>query len=259
MTNREKVLLKILFFVVITIGFVLTFQNFISEIKESKQNIIRYSEMRQKLKDKTNVIIGSETNEDIDLPFEKKSISEITDLILNDLKKVGIIPLRYQISEDSKGEFIELSISCDNIRLAKYIRQFKDGIYPYTITVFNLKTETEKVNATIRYTLIPSKIINYIDIENSVSIESLFRPIYTKSVVQTKPVIEVVKEENIEYKKDYNYIGRIKDIDGSEYMYFKNAHTNKVIKVAPENVVAEDEEKYLINMENNKFYIRKGE
>ena len=142
MTNREKVLLKILFFVVITIGFVLTFQNFISEIKESKQNIIRYSEMRQKLKDKTNVIIGSETNEDIDLPFEKKSISEITDLILNDLKKVGIIPLRYQISEDSKGEFIELSISCDNIRLAKYIRQFKDGIYPYTITVFNLKTET---------------------------------------------------------------------------------------------------------------------
>ena len=81
MTNREKVLLKILFFVVITIGFVLTFQNFISEIKESKQNIIRYSEMRQKLKDKTNVIIESETNEDIDLPFEKNSISEITDLI----------------------------------------------------------------------------------------------------------------------------------------------------------------------------------
>lgn len=258
MTNRESKLLIFLIFFSIAVLFFLTFQNSFSEINESKQTIEKYTEMTQKLQDKNQPVKSSSAKSSAVYVSQIQTTSEITDLIIKDLKRVGIVPLRYQISKDSKGDFIEVSLSCSNTRLANYFKQMKTDSYPYTISVLNLKTESEKVNASIRYSVIPSKIVTTSASENSYPIERLFRPVYKNTVVQNA-VVETPEKpaETIPYNKDYNYIGRIKDNDGIEYMYLKNANTNRILKIAPKDILSEDNEKYLVSTGTEKFYIRK--
>ena len=127
-----------------------------------------------------------------------------------------------------------------------------------TISVLNIKTEADKVNASIRYSVVPSKIVNSLSDEKSYPIESLFRPLYKNTVVQNKVSETPVKsEEKINYVKDYTFIGRVKDNDGIEYMYLKNSNTNRILKIAPKDILSEDNEKYLISSGNEKFYIKK--
>lgn len=257
MTNRESKLLIFLIFFSFAVLFFLTFQNSASDIKETNQTIKKYTEMTQKLQNKKQ----SEKNDakgSITVSESQLQTSEITDLIIKDLKRVEIVPLRYQIAKDSKGDFIEVSLSTSNTRLANYFRQLKADVYPYTISVLNIKTEADKVNASIRYSVVPSKIVNSLSDEKSYPIERLFRPLYKNTVVQnTVSETPVKSEEKINYVKDYTFIGRVKDNDGIEYMYLKNSNTNRILKIAPKDILSEDNEKYLISSGNEKFYIKK--
>ena len=257
MTNRESKLLIFLIFFSFAVLFFLTFQNSASDIKETNQTIKKYTEMTQKLQNKKQ----SEKNDakgSITVSESQLQTSEITDLIIKDLKRVGIVPLRYQIAKDSKGDFIEVSLSTSNTRLANYFRQLKADVYPYTISVLNIKTEADKVNASIRYSVVPSKIVNSLSDEKSYPIERLFRPLYKNTVVlNTVSETPVKSEEKINYVKDYTFIGRVKDNDGIEYMYLKNSNTNRILKIAPKDILSEDNEKYLISSGNEKFYIKK--
>lgn len=257
MTNRESKLLIFLIFFLIAVLFFLTFQNSFSEIKESKQTIEKYTEMTQKLQVKKQSENNNSKTMSNAAVNQIQSTSEITDLIIKDLRRAGIVPLRYQISKDSKGDFIEVSLSCSNTRLANYFKQMKADIYPYTVSVLNIKTDADKVNASIRYSVNPSKIVTSAS-EKSYPIERLFRPVYKNTAVQNNVVETPVQiEEKIQYKNDYNFIGRVKDNDGIEYMYLKNANTNRILKIALKDIIAEDNEKYLISTETEKFYIRK--
>ena len=40
-------------------------------------------------------------------------------------------------------------------------------------------------------------------------------------------------------------------------MYLKNPNTNRILKIAPKDILSEDNEKYLISSGNEKFYIKK--
>lgn len=257
MTNRESKLLIFLIFFSIAVLFFLTFQNSFSEIKESKQTIEKYTEMTQKLQVKKQPENNNSKTTSNAAVNQIQSTSEITDLIIKDLRRAGIVPLRYQISKDSKGEFIEVSLSCSNTRLANYFKQMKADIYPYTISVLNIKTEADKVNASIRYSVNPSKIVSSAS-EKSYPIERLFRPVYKNTAVQNTVVETPAKtEDNIHYNNDYAFIGRVKGNDGIEYMYLKNPNTNRILKIAPKDIISEDNEKYLISTGTEKFYIRK--
>lgn len=257
MTNRESKLLIFLIFFSLAVLFFLTFQNSASDIKEAKQTIEKYTEMTQKLQDKKQSA-KTDTNGSVTVSVSQLQTSEITDLIIKDLRRAGIVPLRYQIAKDSKGDFIEVSLSASNIRLANYFKQLKADVYPYTVSVLNIKTDADKVNASIRYSVVPSKIVNTSSSEKSYPIERLFRPVYKNTVVQNTVVETPVKsEEKINYNKDYTFIGRVKDNDGIEYMYLKNSNTNRILKIAPKDILSEDNEKYLVSSGNEKFYIRK--
>ena len=257
MTNRESKFLIFLIFFSFAVLFFLTFQNSASDIKETNQIIKKYTEMTQKLQNKKHSE-KNDTKGSITVSESQLQTSEITDLIIKDLKRVGIVPLRYQIAKDSKGDFIEVSLSTSNTRLANYFRQLKADVYPYTISVLNIKTEADKVNASIRYSVVPSKIVNSLSDEKSYPIERLFRPLYKNTVVQnTVSETPVKSEDKINYVKDYTFIGRVKDNDGIEYMYLKNSNTNRILKIAPKDILSEDNEKYLISSGNEKFYIKK--
>ena len=257
MTNRESKLLIFLIFFSIAVLFFLTFQNSFSEIKESKQTIEKYTEMTQKLQVKKQPENNNSKTTSNAAVNQIQSTSEITDLIIKDLRRAGIVPLRYQISKDSKGEFIEVSLSCSNTRLVNYFKQMKADIYPYTVSVLNIKTDADKVNASIRYSVNPSKIVSSAS-EKSYPIERLFRPVYKNTVVQNSVVETPAKtEDNIHYNNDYTFIGRVKGNDGIEYMYLKNPNTNRILKIAPKDIISEDNEKYLISTGTEKFYIRK--
>ena len=257
MTNRESKFLIFLIFFSFAVLFFLTFQNSASDIKETNQTIKKYTEMTQKLQNKKQSE-KNDTKGSITVSESQLQTSEITDLIIKDLKRVGIVPLRYQIAKDSKGDFIEVSLSTSNTRLANYFRQLKADVYPYTISVLNIKTEADKVNASIRYSVVPSKIVNSLSDEKSYPIERLFRPLYKNTVVQnTVSETPVKSEEKINYVKDYTFIGRVKDNDGIEYMYLKNSNTNRILKIAPKDILSEDNEKYLISSGNEKFYFKK--
>ena len=257
MTNRESKFLIFLIFFSFAVLFFLTFQNSASDIKETNQIIKKYTEMTQKLRNKKHSE-KNDTKGSITVSESQLQTSEITDLIIKDLKRVGIVPLRYQIAKDSKGDFIEVSLSTSNTRLANYFRQLKADVYPYTISVLNIKTEADKVNASIRYSVVPSKIVNSLSDEKSYPIERLFRPLYKNTVVQnTVSETPVKSEDKINYVKDYTFIGRVKDNDGIEYMYLKNSNTNRILKIAPKDILSEDNEKYLISSGNEKFYIKK--
>jgi hypothetical protein len=257
MTNRESKLLIFLIFFSLAVLFFLTFQNSASDIKEANQTIEKYTEMTQKLQNKKQ-IEKNDTKNSANVTESKLQTSEITDLIIKDLKRAEIVPMRYQIAKDSKGEFIEVSLSTSNTRLAKYFKQFKADVYPYTISVFNIKTDADKVNASIRYSVVPSKIVNNSSSEKSYPVERLFRPVYKNTVVQNTVVATPVKsEEKINYNKEYIFIGRVKDNDGIEYMYLKNSNTNRILKIAPKDILSEDNEKYLVSSGSEKFYIRK--
>lgn len=257
MTNRESKLLIFLIFFSLTVVFFLTFQTSVSDIKESSQSIEKYTEMIQKLQNKPQSA-KNDTKDSVTVSVNQFQTSEITDLIIKDLKRADIVPLRYQISKDSKGDIIEVSLSCSNTRLTNYFKQFKADVYPYTVSVLNIKTDADKVNASIRYSVIPSKIENRESSEPSYPIERLFRPVYKNTNNQNTVIESPVKsEEKINYKNDYTFIGRVKDNDGVEYMYLKNPNTNRILKIAPKDILSEDNEKYLISSGNEKFYIKK--
>ena len=257
MTKREKTLLVILFFLIVFCFFFFSFQNSLVQIKETKESIAKYTKMMENLKSKKIPLNDANTIQIEDNILEETTVSVIADEIIRDLKKVGITPIKYQISKDKRSEFIEFSIVCDNTQFTQYLNSYKGDVYPYKITYLNLKNETDRINCTIRYSSIPSIIIKN-EKNNIAEIKNLFRPVSKKQTFQEKQTIVNKKEEEIiMINQNYNIIGKIKESDGIDYLYIKNKNNNKVIKIAPEDIISSNDEEVIVIINNEKNLIKK--
>lgn len=257
MSRRERNLLIILIILIFACFFFFTFQNSILEIKQSKKSIENYTQRIEIVRSKKQNS-NKKIEEEKSIVFEQKSASELADEILYDLKKSGITPLKYQISKEYNGEYIEISITCNNMQIANYFKQQKDTVYPYMISNINIKNDNEKLNGSLRYLLIPSEVKNLIEPEKLMPIEKLFRPVYKKTITHQSqtPVIKKEPEPTL-INSDYSAIGKIKEDDGIEYLYIKNTKNNKVVKIPPENILSIEENQYIVKIDNENYLINK--
>ena len=176
------------------------------------------------------------------------------------MKENQIIPLKYQILNESKGVFIEVSIKCSNLQLVKFFKKIHGTNQPYTINNINLKTEAESVSALIKFSVNPSSIYVLND-DTDLPVEKLFRPALRKSNnTKQETVNDVKKQDDIEDGNDrFSLIGRIKESDGQDYIYLKSIDTNRVLKISTKQIVSEESDAYIFIIDGKKILINKGE
>lgn len=267
MTKRENILLQILLLLCCSCFFYFTFSSSFSMYSKSKKGITEYEAMINKLKTAviditTEVVIEDEVYE---ADFSEITVSDIAEMILNDLKKAGITPQKYQIIDSSNGGIIDTSIKCTNSQLTRYLCSIEEKVYPYTISNISIKTGKENVTATIRYSLIPARIVIPVITENKSNLEQLFRPVY-KPVV-TKTVVEKKTEEPIEELPEviengndtYRFIGSISENNGESFLYVKNVNTNRIYKIPLNEVLEDNGNEYVLFIDNKKVLISKGQ
>ncbi len=244
--------------------FYFTFSISISSIKESREGTEKYKLAAEKLHQSESTSESEETAMYDTYSEIKYTTSEVAEMILEDLKFNGIVPLKYQIIDNSKGIFIEALIKCSNTQFSSYLCEFKEQTYPYTINSIIEKTETDNISVTIRYAISPAKLhVNNSDIDRK-SIASLFRPIYKpKPPVELKEIKPEIKIEQIEDtiedgSKKYRIIGNIVESDGINYLYLKSIDSNRVYKIPEEDIIDNNDSYYVLRMEDNKVKIKKG-
>ena len=227
MTVREKNLLIILIILCIFCSFFIRIQTLILGINECKSSINGYTNKIENIDKRLEKSKTTESNK-TEIIIDSKSSSEIADTIIRQLKDIQIVPTRYQILNESKGVFIEVSIKCSNLQFVKYFKKIHGTTQPYTINNINLKTEAESVSAVIKFSVIPSSI-NVLNDNTDLAVEKLFRP-YVKKINNSKAAKSdnEKKEASIENGNiKYSLIGRIKESDGLDYLYLKSKDTNR--------------------------------
>ena len=135
MTVREKTLLKILIILAFACVFFFTIQNSRMNIKESQASINKYNEMLTALENKASLPAEKASDKSSKIYVPQMASSEIADTIIKELKQCGIVPLRYQILNDSKGEIIEVSIKCTNVQLVRYFKRIHGSEQPFNLQI----------------------------------------------------------------------------------------------------------------------------
>ena len=259
MTVREKNLLIIFIILCILSVFFLRMQTLLFGISEHKASIKEYTNKIENIEKRFSESEGLK-NEKSEIQLDSISSSEIADTIIKQLKENQIIPLKYQILNESKGVFIEVSIKCSNLQLVKFFKKIHGTNQPYTINNINLKTEAESVSALIKFSVNPSSIYVLND-DTDLPVEKLFRPALRKSNnTKQETVNDVKKQDDIEDGNDrFSLIGRIKESDGQDYIYLKSIDTNRVLKISTKQIVSEESDAYIFIIDGKKILINKGE
>lgn len=257
MTVREKNLLIIFIILCIFCVFFLRIQTLLFGISEHKASISEYTDKIENI-EKHSYKSKNPADEKAEVQIDSKTSSEIADTIIKQLKENQIVPLRYQILNESKGVFIEVSIKCSNIQLIKFFKKIHGTDQPYTISNINLKTETESVSSLIKFSVIPSSIC-VINDNTDFAVEKLFRPVVINNAKVEKVNAEK-KQDSVENgNAKYSLIGRIKESDGQDYLYLKTIDTNRVLKISTKQIVSETSDTYIIKIDDKKILINKGE
>ena len=267
MTKRENILLQILLLLCCSCFFYFTFSSSFSVISQSKKGITEYETMLNKIKSTVTDTITEDvlTDEVYEADFSEITVSDIAEMIINDLKKAGITPQKYQIIDSSNGGIIDTSIKCTHSQLTRYLFNIEEKDYPYTISNISIKTGKENVTSTIRYSLNTARIVNPVMIENKSNLEKLFRPV-SKPVV-TKTVVEKKTEEPIEELPEviengndtYRFIGSISENEGESFLYVKNVNANRIYKIPLNEVLEDNGNEYVLFIDNKKVLISKGQ
>ena len=268
MTNREKILFKILILLCIILFFFFTFKNSFSVIKESRESINKYENMIMQIKKNNyinhtdNITITSELSE-ITEDINTITNSELTDLILEGLKKEGIIPQKYQLSTSKKGDYLEVTITCSGKQITNYLCSIESNIQPFMISNINIKNNPDNITISIRYIFQKTKIKKNNYKISAAILSKLLRPIPKKNI--TSIPIKETKEPEIEEKKEiiengntiYKIIGHITENDGISYLYLKNNNTSRVYKIHPNDILENDSDKYIVILNEKKVRIDK--
>lgn len=268
MSNRERTLIKLLIFIIFAVPLILTFNSFRSTIRESKDNITKYEKMIAQIKKENSKNTLDKKNVkpipiDSVPPIQELTTSEITDLILENLKNNGIIPQKYQLSSSAKGESLELSIICSGKQIISYLCSLNGKIQPFNISNITIKNNTDYVTVSIRYLY---KKTNFLKNSDSITISTLsklLRPVL-KPVVNSSPV-NAIKEPTIEEKteiiedgnKIFKIIGNITENENISFLYLKNINTSRIYKIHPNDILENNTGKYIVIIDDKKYFIDK--
>ena len=267
MTKRENILLKILLVIFTCAAFYLSFTYFTDGTVDNIKNAERYTKLTEKVnqarvqaeEERAVLEIINETEK-----VEEINMSELLELILADLKSCNIRPGRYQISTKGKTEYVDFTLKCSAAQLTNYLAKTNDISYPYTVASTSIKTEEEGLSATIRYELIPEKIMASGIGGQKTAIQKMLRsPYKPPKIVPVKEEKKVeIKEEKkpeekiIDGNKTYKVIGFIKDSNNINNLFVKTT-SGRMIKIPPENILEEDKEKYILRIDENKVKLNK--
>lgn len=253
MTNREKILLKILLVIIVLTVFYFPITNIKDSINHEKENIIKYEQAISKINN--NKHSQEEDKETKKFNNENKDLSEIVLLLLEDFNNNGIVPERYQLNDKDNNQYVEFTIDCNTYNFAKFILNSTNTYYPYTLISCSIKSEHDNIKGTLRYSNDECYIQEYNKYSSIKPINSLFYKT-SKAISNEVTVILENKEELEDGSTIYKSIGIIQE-DSIKYLYIKNIETSRILKIKLENIIDTDSDYYIINIDQKRYRIKK--
>lgn len=252
MTKNEKVLLNVFFLLVLVLFFIFSFSYSIQKKNDAEIDIKKYTELINKIDQKSNEIHYDHTT----LNIEKKSVNDIVETILLQLKFSGIIPTKYQISGDKRNPSIIYTFNCKPNDLLSFITKEKNKYIPYKIKNFNLKNDSTKLVVNMKYINESSYEKMNISQKSNQAIIKLLQPAEISVPVQNNEEIIVQEKKDYEESSTLKIIGNIKQSD-VEYLCIKDNLTNKIAKIKKEDIIEIANDFYIIDYEGKKIKIFK--
>lgn len=256
MSENEKKLLKILLLVIVVIGFYFPIYISISSIKENKSFIDKYNKSIEQLIVQKEKLDSVQTDDKSDSEYEIIPLSEVTEYILKDMNKYGIIPERYQLYESNDKSYVDFNITCSTDAFVSYVTEKKNIVVPYNLINTSVMTNPGVIKASLRYT---NENIRLSEPDNLLLKKDLIK--HFPKIVKEKTLEKVtevkLKEEPVieDGNRKYKTVGYIEE-NGVKYLYIKTIETGKIIKIDSDKV-EKTSDSVIVDIENKKIKLKK--
>lgn len=259
MTRRESVLLKILLLIIcISAVFLYSFMQF-DRISENENKRIRYTDGIKKMSEQMKASEQNESTSSLNSKaqeriLEKKDISQIADKVLSDLLKAGITAEKYQFITTNKEELLEITLITEAPKMMRFLHQFTEKDFNYTIKYFSTKNVSEQIYCILRITNEPFYRTAYSNgrMYSSYKLAGMYPVPKVEKPIEEEPVIP-----EFSFNTDLFIIGEFEDSSNIKYKYLKNRRNGRVYKIPETNMENYSEYEYLIEIEGQKYVVSK--